>query len=614
MAIFKNVSTEIGDVMLIVADAPIIGIVALQSFTDSTAGENPTNYFTKQFRYSVDGINYSPWLNLTTANLQQIQVQSNDTLYLQYAYINTGGSVVSPLTFNSVTVDGKFVTSPDGPVYQASNFAQFFIENNPCSVAWCINVLEKLYKTGILPNYISRDFSSNNADDRDFIDFWRSVTHYFALYVCLARTFKTFYTNEMLLLEYLTERGIIVTNGDEYQDLVYIMSSFYDEIRQRGTRKVFQPKGTVTPSGSKPVDGEFLRLLEYNVLDELIVNLNKNEHIGWNIGNSSPLYKGLEGRLNVNKYYCDYIDELNSVTELSIQTSSLPFVSIVHDPRIIDQPSLSMSESYSHSNSQSVQSFDRVIKIHAPAHGNLQGLGKGGKRIVINPNIDYEITFFVRSPKLTSTKPAITFGVDCFDKNGNIIQPLNISTLAVQNNFLTQASLNKGDQYYFVRGIIFGKNSYKSFNSLVSYEVGQVVKDAGNYYVCKVATQPGQDPISYPQYWSIRTSTEIQPNLVTNIGQGNNLVFSGNEVTLDPYILYSNINSSNLELYIYNIRVQPLSSSTSKGFVGITNFLELWSVSNQLQLSEQQIFDTLRKYLIPANVLPQLNLLPSTLS
>lgn len=747
MAVFKNVSTEIGDVLLIVSDVPIIGIIALQSFTDSTGGERAVNYFQKQFRYSVDGVNYSPWILLTNTNLQAVQVQSNDTLYLQYAYTHQGVEVdrSESLEFNSVTVDGQFINSPDGPVYQASNFAKYFIYNNVCSVAWSTNVLEKLYKQGIVPKYITRDFAGSNADDRDYLDFWRAITHYFALFVCLARQFQTFYTNSVLLLEYLTERGIIVTNSTQQADMLYIMQSFYDEVRQRGTRKVFQPKGTVTPTGSKTVDGEFLRLIDFKTLDELLVNLNKNEHIGWNIRNNSPTYKGLEGRLNVNKYYCDFIDDLHSISQLSISPQAPSYLSIVADPLVDHSVSMSESRSYSQSKSEyDPYGNNRVIRMRPPAPGNPQGLGKGGKRIVINNLLDYEVTFIIKAeqspgvidprpliwvvtesvppggiqinlawtinaqpntlvlsqvwdtdlnttmndivnlligsmsgftatwnsitgtfslfapfgtgttyngataniqaystgggvgtvvvapnsgtPYVGSTltfaggvggvlvpQPEFTFGIDCFDKNNNPVVPLNIKTLAAQNTFVTQQSLNRSEHYYFVRGIIFNSQNYKPFNPLINYPVGNVVSSSGNYYRCLIATTNGQDPIGSPNYWVQVPALSVTMNKQLNIGYGNNLVFSGTEVQCDPFILYDNNANSKNNLYVYNIRVQPLSSPTSKGFIGVTNFMEIWATLNNLKFTNQQIFNTLRKYLIPANTVPQVNFIPSDL-
>jgi hypothetical protein len=106
---------------------------------------------------------------------------------------------------------------------------------------------------------------------------------------------------------------------------------------------------------------------------------------------------------------------------------------------------------------------------------------------------------------------------------------------------------------------------------------------------------------------------DIELNDKLNIGKGNNLVFSGTEVQIDPFILYDNVNNSPSDFYVYNIRVQPLSSPTSKGFLNTTNLLEIWCTLNNLKLSEQQIFNTLRKYLIPANVVPQINFIPSDL-
>src|SRR6056297_3462242 len=40
MAVIENVSTEIGDVMRIVSDVPIVGILTLNNFIDDTEGES----------------------------------------------------------------------------------------------------------------------------------------------------------------------------------------------------------------------------------------------------------------------------------------------------------------------------------------------------------------------------------------------------------------------------------------------------------------------------------------------------------------------------------------------------------------------------------------------
>lgn len=607
MAIIQNRSTEIGDVLFIKADIPIIGLIALSSFTDSTTNETGSRLFAKKFRYSVDGINYSPWLDLTDQNLASIVVQSNDTFYAEYSYQRIGSDPSEELVFNSVTIDGEYDTPIDGPAYEVSNFSNYFDLNNVCSIAWSVNVLEKLYKKGILPNYIDRDFSGNNVDDRDFIDTWRAVTHYFALFVCLARKFQFFYQDSTLLLEYLVQKGYFVRNDFDYNDLLYLMSNYYDEIRQRGTRAVFLPKNHISSSKiNKPIDGEYLRTICYSLLDEFIYNLNRNEHIGFNIGNSSPLYKGLEGRLNTNKYYCDFIDDIHTVNELSISSGSLPFVSIVKDYTLDDQ-SISVSESTSGGNASA-----KVIQINPVGLGNAFGLGKGDKRIIVNPHLDYEVTFFIKANG--STTPKFTFGVDCWDKNDNIVSLLNIETLTSDTTFLTQKSLNKANRYYFVRGIIYNKNNYKTYNAGQSYKVGTVVLVSGSYYRAKRIVPINTNPIFNPLYWQSLTLSEVQNVFKTNLGGGNNLVFDEKIIKIDPFILFDDNVGSVSNFYIYDIRVQPLSTEYSKGFLSVTNFLELWSTNNNLSLSEVKINNFIRKYLIPMNIVLENNFVESELT
>lgn len=738
MAVIQNRSTEIGDVLFIKTDIPIIGLILLQSFVDVTIGETGTRLFIRRFRYSIDGITYSSWLSLTDENVSNIVIEPSDTFYAEYSYERAGSDSTGELQFTSVTLNGEYSQPVDGPAYEASNFSEYFDLNNICSIAWSVNVLEKLYKKGILPKYIERNFSSSNNVDKDFIDSWRAITHYFALFVCLARKFQLYYQDSTLLLEYLVQRGYLICTDVEYSDLLTLMSNYYDEVRQRGTRQVFLPKGYEFSNNTKSVDGEYLSMICFDDLDEFLFNLNQNKHIGWNIGNSSPLYKGLEDRLNVNKYYCDFIDDLVSVQDLSIDVDSLPYVSIVRDHDLEDE---STSVSESGSGSDSTDSYARVIKISAPSNGDTVGLGKGDKRIIINPNLDYEVTFFIKQDGGTgatptvpasinystagwtggsgsfrvsvsfsfsvigvgnnnfvstlnstitacfnsivsqintlvgstvssyigttfsmintaavgaagngatatfytpsglnpptiddpndvfaggitgsgsSNPPVIIFGVDCWDKDDNIVRPIHIVSGSLQNNFLEEELLNQSDRYYFVRGILFNKNHYKEYDSTKEYKVEAVVFEdngSGNdYYRAKRVVPVNTLPSDNLDYWTLLTGDEYSYFFPTNLKLGQNLLLRDDIVKIDPFILYFNDNNSPNNLYIYNIRVQPLSTEYSKGFIQITNMLELWSTNNNLALSETNINDNTKKYLIPMNTFLKNNFTPSEIN
>jgi hypothetical protein len=663
-------------------------------------------------------------------------------VFFQYQYIESG-TVNGILTFDSIQLNGTYISTTPGPGFLASNFANYFIQNNIVSLLWSINVTNKLYQPGILPKAMVRGQTGNPQDDEDFLNTWRTVTHFFGLFVALAREFQTFYQNHDILLEYLTQRGSLLANDVLLDDLFYLMCNYLDEVRQRGTRQVFLKKGTRIPGiiedefdisisqaelvlpthVAKPIDGEYLRFIGYNIMDEFLYNLNQNKHIGWNIGNSSPLYKGLEGRLNLNKYYCDFF-KYSTLAQLSITSASLPYISRIEDPLNPDEgDSISWSESISESGSFSESGDEVVIEIKAPPLNGVVGLGGGGRKIVVNPNLDYEVTFFIRADSFTlgrasgkysgdfwsgsgtgtvtmtfsdgqiattsivsgassgpilaaivtainsqttytasttgvgltitapvglvyngitciqsytvvtsgfqflfnapgttitltgasTNAPSFDFGIYAWDQNNNVVDTYNIKTLAISSYFLSQATLNKQFQYYFVRGILYNCNTYQPYNSGIPYDSGIIVSEGGAYYRANIDVPAGVDPSSNPTYWKSFTNTEILRMFPTNIGQGNNLIMSSNVIQIDPFILYNNVNGSSSNLYLYNVRVQPLRTQYSKGFIQTTNFLELFTTNNNLALSNDQIDLKTRKYLIPANVVMKTNYLDSAL-
>lgn len=621
--IIQNRASEIGDVIYIQTDAPLIGLIALVSFSDDTEGEYADRSFKKTFRYSTDGVTWTPFVELTIPNIAGVEINATNTFYAEYRYERIGTDPTQELAFNSVTLNGVFKQPDPDIIYTNTNFNNFFPLNNICSIGWSVNVLEKLYKKGILPNYIERNTAGDGVQDKDFIDYWRAVTHFFALFVCLAREFQYFYNNPTLLLEYVRQRGMFACTDTTQVDLLYLVGYFYDEIRQRGTRQVFLKK-----SDDKPVDGEYLRLICYHLFDEFVYNLNKPEHVGWNLDNSSPLYKGLEGRLNMNKFVVDFIEDLEDLSQLSITPGSEPYVAIY-------ESSDSNSSSNSNSNSNHVKEALIIYPSQEPFNqtvgigGSTIGLVSSDKRIVVNPHLDYEITFLVKAD--ITHDQNIIFGVNTFDKDGNFITLVNNSNQTPSNTFLSDVTLNKANKYYFVRGIIYRKNSFQPYDSTLSYDYGTVVLYGSDYYRAKrnvpidgtitdlgtVSSVPGISLGTSPtlwNFWELLTTSEVQNVQKTNIGKGNNLVFQDHVVSIDPVISFDNFNGSVNKLYIQDIRVQILSTPYSKGFVQVSNFLEIWNTNNNANESKYSIEKKTKKYLIPYNTVLKDNFIPSELN
>ena len=251
MAIVANRSTEIGDVITIEVEVPIVGLIALTNFIDTTIGENATRFFNREFRHQSDGINWSAWQPLTLTNVQAIQVSPSSVFRVEYRYTRSGTDPAGELEWDDALLQGQITNMSCGPVYEASVFAPFFSCMDIEVINWCINVLEKLYVSGIVPQYVTRGANSNqNFEDKDYLDFWGSISCYFALFVKYARTFEGYPSNPVLLLEFLKQRGMFICESTEHIDLLYLMEHYWNEIRRRGTPMMLLKKGELMVNGT----------------------------------------------------------------------------------------------------------------------------------------------------------------------------------------------------------------------------------------------------------------------------------------------------------------------------------------------------------------------------
>jgi len=611
VAVIENKATEIGDVLIIRTEVPIIGIVTLLSFIDDTNGEVVNKYFQKTFRYSVDGINFSTYLPLTTAAIQGIVIQPTDSLVIEYVYQRTGLDNSGSLIWNSVTLDGEFIEVLCGEAYEKSMYSDYFGCNNICSLNWSINVLEKLYQKGILANYIERGSNSSNEQDRDFIDFWRSVTHYFALFVCLARAFGEFYSDEGLLKCYLEQRNLFFCDDLDYQGLYYLMQNYYDEIRQRGTIQIIKEKNafgfindcldesqsvslsqstssssTSGSEGLKYIDGELLRLLCYDICDEFMFCLSKVEKLGWNIGSSSPLYGGMSNQNCVNKAYEDTQDikDLNTYPLINGGRAAI----ITDDGK-------------------------EVMHLANVPNGEVAGVGDldFSKAIKVDPQLDYEITFVAKQDYDVShsdsnsdgfTVGNLTFGCFAFNCFGALVSLQNINDQTDQDFFFQKVSLQRQDKYVYIRGMIFNYSKYSVFSPTSFYKRGKIVSLDNVYYrVLKdtvLGITPGTTSISFTYFSPIPTN-ELDSTLKNSLNIGQNLRFKDDINYIIPYIVLDNESGAGGELFVWDIKVKPVSTPYSHGFIQQPNFIHIWMKNRNGRYSDEQIKQIMRKYLLP---------------
>jgi len=390
-----------GDSLIIEAKAPIVGLISLLDFVDTTIGEDNSNYFFKQYRISVDGgLNYSTWIELTKANLENETISPEDFFLIQYRYTKYGDGL-EDIGFENISLYADKVSVSCPVEYNNSIFKQFFECDDVNVLQWCVNVTQKLYERGIVPSYIDR-----GTDDDDYIAFWSTVACFFAMIVTYGRQFQTFYNNPNLLIKYLESLDMKVCNTSDILSLKYYLINSSKILHSRGTLAIAKPKEENT------ANGELLQLICYKEGDEFILGLTHKSCNGWWVDKTSPLFKDV--RCGIDKYY----DNLE------------------------DSPLLNPSQ---------ITFVDENMVITNPSGGSGIWLdpnsGDDSKDIKISPNLDYEFNFTIRK------QGSITYTWGFYAKNSSsvVIPSVNAILGNISSVFSTTSSLNQDDIDYTIK-------------------------------------------------------------------------------------------------------------------------------------------------------------------
>ena len=102
MAVTGSSTNANGDQLLVSLKTPYENVVEVLSFTDSITGETTACYYNKDFRWGIDGVQYSDWVTLTDANLKALILNPANKFWIQYRYTQVGDCT---LTFNSIALE-----------------------------------------------------------------------------------------------------------------------------------------------------------------------------------------------------------------------------------------------------------------------------------------------------------------------------------------------------------------------------------------------------------------------------------------------------------------------------------------------------------------------------
>lgn len=415
--VINGIFDKIGSELIVKLDG-ILHCQSLDSFTDSTQNEIAERYFEKYFRYSqTEKSTWSNWYTLTDLILQGIVLEPTLSTYVEVKYLVVGTDNTTRLmwlTFNlNVTLDLTIVDTFYPLVFNNPNqmFGDISV-NDPTLRQTCINVTKKILDH-VYPKFIVR------TDDLTFLT--TLFTTYFTLFFVKAKQLYEFYNDRILLLNWLTKKGLYFSGEETLAELQPIYNNYLLEFRKRGTINVIS---------------EIKRLINYKTGELFMFELLTRKDIGWYLDISSPDYNGLERIRKINQMV-----EKNGVIDLDNYYT-------IGTPTIINDTDNNMTAiktiKLSNTKDQGIKCSTLILN--------------DPRNIQIDANLDYEISFRIK--QLTpSTRYAV--GLNCYDKTGSLLTCLKIDNTTPSDYFWdkdTDVTIYPQSQYVKIKGIIYNQN------------------------------------------------------------------------------------------------------------------------------------------------------------
>jgi len=102
MAVDQSKTNETGDTILISIQEPYKNVVEILGYADETVGETTDVFYTKSFRWGIDGVTYSDWISLTNESLKGLLLTPINPFWIQYKYEHVGDGT---LEFKSIALE-----------------------------------------------------------------------------------------------------------------------------------------------------------------------------------------------------------------------------------------------------------------------------------------------------------------------------------------------------------------------------------------------------------------------------------------------------------------------------------------------------------------------------
>lgn len=421
MAQIESQVFDIGSgVRLKTKSVPLPGLIAVIE-TFRTGGRDG-------FRYSTDnGATFSSW-RLASFNSYEDFGLFSDLYELVVDFVPR----VDPIYPLVGTADNR---EPSIKQYENSVYSWFFDQNSVEVMNWAFNVLEKLFETGIIPTYISRQ----NSEDYSLIFF--SITQFFGLLVVYGRQFRILEESELMMKNFVEGWNLVFTTIDTLAERQYIFNNWINEFYKRGTTAIAK-KGSI--------NGELLRLVGYEKPNEFLFGILRAQDMGWCIGHSSPTWRST-----------GLLDQLSK------------------DPT----KGQDLFSDFSNYTVGSVQRFVWGDKMYLRTSGEgRSGISFLNKPMEANSGLSYSIyvKFSVLSPFGDQN---IEFGVKCYDKDMGEVKSYRMTDWSKTDSFLSEGAYGEvqiSNQTYVWKGILYSVDNSLDNSLYLNFLRGVPIRFGGD--------------------------------------------------------------------------------------------------------------------------------------
>ena len=580
----------IGDTKDFSIEVPLRGWTQLTSASLTTTGTTVTRYLDIYASYTLDGLNYTNF-----APLSSITAPIRSDFIVILRFVRAGVDNTGSITLTALTLNGDFQQTYYN-VWDLSGtvFADVLYEDVRWNKLW-LNLLRKIYKKGVIPEFMERGVDVYPADT-DYIEFWKYQCMFWALCVELGmRKIEDLSQNKADLLEYLKQKTFFFCEDDvTLEQLQYIMENTWDEMRQRGTHMIHHTANVPLGGGSptyvipadleKPVDGELLRNLCYDVLKEHVFAYYPRHLSGWLLDRTSPNYHGYTEQIQLNKAP-EFTQDFLSLDDFTVYNPTDTHLDVIGNKLILTED-----------NNFFLTTEDGApLNCDGPIFGTLY-IGASG--IDVTDLLELEESdgddFFVQEN---------SGGYIALEENA-LVGDLGIAGNGVKFGTVVDAKLSyECTLWIYGHGEINNSTSIwiKAYKAGGTTQVALLRADGALPLTLEANVLFQEGPLQGGKFWFLRFSIDSifehvdTPDVHTNWGVGNNLRFYDSETDkVEVFIL----NQGETAFSVWDLKFRPYKFENTYGLDNYNTTI-LLSHLNNTQVQESQFVDNVIQYLLP---------------